>query len=574
MDESIEPFKEMTAEEAAAPLYNINNCVSDDGNKFRPATETELKQLQQQNKIKAIKAMNLPIDNYMDNAERFYDVQPYFYDKSGLFWFWQDDLHKYSAVDDIDVMNSFDDTLGYNGQTVNAKLKNNTLEAMKRFGRGKVPKSSKTKWVQFKDKAYSLNSGNIYEVTPDYFFTNPIPWELGKTTDTPVMDKLIIEWVGEKYKDTIYEMIAYCCYTDYPIQVIFCLFGSGRNGKSQLIKLLRKFIGKDNICSTELDTLVDNRFESFKLYKKLVCSMGETNFGVMSKTSLLKKLVGGDLIGFEVKNKTPFDDVNYAKIIIASNSLPVSEDTSDGFYRRWIIIDFPNSFQEGTDIISTIPEIEYNNLAKKIVEILPTLLKKGTFTNQGSIEERQKKYIMASNPLPLFIEECCVKDESAYISYGELYTAFVKYLLAHKKRKVKKGEFKSSLEIEGFWIDRTSKQSGENWQNGLWITGLRLKNDKELSESVNFVKNMNSFCTLTTPTRNGVENVTQNSQISHSDGEKNEIREFILSHPKDNAVVIDEKYGLNVVIKLLEDGFMYEAPKGTYQLIDAKEFYL
>ena len=87
--------------------------------------------------------------------------------------------------------------------------------------------------------------------------------------------------------------------------------------------------------------MLDSRFESFKLYKKLVCTMGETNFNVLNKTSLLKKLTGQDLIGFEFKNKKPFDDYNYAKIMIASNSLPVSSDTSEGFYRRWMILDFP-----------------------------------------------------------------------------------------------------------------------------------------------------------------------------------------------------------------------------------------
>jgi len=36
--------------------------------------------------------------------------------------------------------------------------------------------------------------------------------------------------------------------------------------------------------------------------------MGETNFNEMSKTSIIKKLTGGDLIGFEYKNKNPFNE--------------------------------------------------------------------------------------------------------------------------------------------------------------------------------------------------------------------------------------------------------------------------
>ena len=78
--------------------------------------------------------------------------------------------------------------------------------------------------------------------------------------------------------------------------------------------------------------------------------MGETNFSELNKTSILKKLTGQDVIGFEYKNKNPFDGFNYAKILIATNNLPTTTDKTIGFYRRWFIIDFPNRFSEEKDI--------------------------------------------------------------------------------------------------------------------------------------------------------------------------------------------------------------------------------
>lgn len=436
----------------------------------------------------------LDIKNYVENVKKFYGQQPFFYDDSGLFWFWNFDMHKYELWDDIDVMMAFDDELGFDGETVNSKLKNHYMEAFKRVGRLHKPMEAPIKWVQFKDKAYSLKSNNIYEVTPDYFFTNPIPHEIGETSDTPTMDKLFNEWVGEKYKQTLYELIAYCCYRSYPIQLLFCLYGSGRNGKGCFQRLLNRFIGHENICSTELDILLNSRFETFKLYRKQVCSMGETNFGVLAKTSLLKKLVGGDLIGYEKKNKDPFDEYNYAKIIIASNSLPSSNDTSEGFYRRWLIIAFPNEFPEGKDILDSIPVEEYNNLTRKVIEILPNLIGGGAFNNQGSIIERKENYIMASNPLPIFLSLCCNVDEDNFISYNELYTAYVKYLNKNKKRKVKMKEFKSALEDEGFWVERTSKTVDDNtFRSANWINGLELKidwKDRINAKYVDFQQNL------------------------------------------------------------------------------------
>jgi len=419
----------------------------------------------------------LRVYNFLENVKMFRQNQPFFYDRTGIFWFWNSTEFKWEIQDETDIMIALEKQLDFNGQTVSNQIKNQYMEAFRRIGRQNIPQEAPKKWIQFKDKAYSLNSGSIYQVTPDYFFTNPIPWDLGGNEETPHLDKLFTDWVGEEYKQTLYEVLAYCCYTDYPIQLLFCLYGSGRNGKSSFQKILTNFIGKKNISSTELDTLLVSRFETFKLYRKLVCTMGETNFGMLNKTSLLKKLVGGDVIGFEKKNKDPFDDFNYAKIIISSNSLPSSNDTSDGFYRRWMIIKFENEFPEGKDVTYSIPEEEYNNLALKCTKILKKLLDKGSFDKQGDIEKRKMDFILASNPLPLFLKSCCYKDDDGFVSYSELYTAYTTYLRKNKKRKVKMIEFKSALEDEGFWVERESKKIRDEFKSGRWINGLCLKSN-------------------------------------------------------------------------------------------------
>ena len=501
------PFKEVKKGDDINILENA--VLDEDENKF--IEKKQLIEKKNKDKIKALKegirVAAIKIDNYKDNIERFYKSQPFFYDDVGIFWFWNIEQDKWVIVDEIDIMNSIEDRYHFQGMTVPSLIKRNYLEAFKRVGRKKKPKNAPIKWIQFKDKAYSINSSVKYTVTPDYFFVNPIPWELGESPETPIMDKLFEEWVGKAYVQTLYELIAYCCYRDYPIQTIFCLYGTGRNGKGQFQKVVNKFFGNENVCSTELDVLLDSRFEAFKLYKKLICAMGETNFGVIKRTSLLKKLVGGDLIGYEKKGKDPFDELNYAKIIISSNSLPSSDDTSDGFMRRWLIIDFPNEFPEGKDIIKTIPEHEYNNLALKVTKILPKLLESGKFKNQGTIKERKEKYILASNPVSIFIRQCCDIDESEFESYNKLYTAYVQFLKVNKKRRVKLGEFKSALESEGYWIERTSKKDNDTFKSGNWVNGIRLKDN--LCNYVNYVTKLSQNCYR----GDGVKTLTQFTQL-------------------------------------------------------------
>lgn len=422
------------------------------------------------------------ISEYLPNVEAFHKVNPFFYDKNRIFWIWNWNKYCYEQIDETSLMILIDDKLKFRGNTITSAIKNNYLEAFKRVGRKNIPKDPDKNWIQFGSFVTIINKKNNwgnkgFEASPDYLFTNPIPWDIGKSVDTPVMDKLFKEWVGEEYINTLYEIIAYCCYSSYPIHLAFCLIGSGRNGKSKFQQLLSKFIGNDNCSSTELDTLLNNRFESFKLYKKLVCQLGETNFGVMSKTSLLKKLTGGDLIGFEKKLKDPFDDYNYAKIIINSNSLPTSDDTSEGFYRRWLIINFPNEFPEGKDILELIPEEEYNNLARKCIFKINKIIERGYFTNQGTIEERRRNYIMASNPLPFFIEKCCERSFDAFLLYQDLFNAYKEYLVKNKKRVVQKKEFVSGLENEGIFMRKSHKKVGLDYVSGWFFEGIKLKDN-------------------------------------------------------------------------------------------------
>lgn len=417
----------------------------------------------------------LKLDNYIDNVEQFWTINPFFYDKTQMFWIWNKTEYKYEITDETTILILIDEELGFGGQTVTSKIKNNYLEAFKRVGRKHLPLDAPKTWIQFKNKIIDIKDNTEHEANPNYFITNPIPWNLSNTEETPIIDNLFTDWQG-KNKNTLYEVIAYCLLPDYPIHIILAMIGTGRNGKTQYQKIIERFLGQDNITSAELDSLVKERFESAKLYKKLVCTMGETNFGMMSQTSLLKKLCGGDLISYEYKNKMPFTGHNYAKIIINTNSLPASNDTTEGFYRRWLILNWENNFEEsGHDIVDMIPDEEYSALARKSIRVLSELLERGRFNMQGSIDERKHKYILASNPITLFLQERCQIGDSFYVKAKDLYHEYLKYLQEKKRRTIKRKEFNQILAEEGYQAEHKQKRlDNGDWENSYWFEGLRI----------------------------------------------------------------------------------------------------
>jgi len=140
--------------------------------------------------------------------------------------------------------------------------------------------------------------------------------------------------------------------------------------------------------------------------------------------------------GFEYKNKNPFEAKNYAKILIATNNLPTTTDKTLGFYRRWMIIDFPNKFSEKKDILNDIPEDEYESLALKCTTILHDLLKNREFYNEGSPEDRMKRYEAKSDFLQDFLEEFVERDVDGYITKRDFHIKFSSWCKENRHREL------------------------------------------------------------------------------------------------------------------------------------------
>jgi putative DNA primase/helicase len=510
----------------------------------------------------------LNVNNVYQNVQYLHKLHPFCYDKGKFYYFWDFEQCLWVEVDEVDIMNAIDKKLKLSGQTTKSHVIGEYLNVVKRIGRDLQPKELPPEMIQFKNSVFNIRTKKISNATPEYFHINSIPHSIGETDKTPYIDKLITEWVGEENLLTAKEIIAYCCYNEYSIHRVFVFIGGGSNGKSTFMQLIENFIGKKNICSTSLDALIENRFETFSLYGKKVASVGETNFGLLERTDLIKKLSGNDVVKFEAKNKGSFEGRNTAKLIVSSNSLPTSDDRSDGFYRRFLILDFPNQFKEKVDLLRNIPEEEYKNLANWCVNNLPKILDKGGFTNEGTIEQRKQKYILSSNPLPIFIERCCIVDQdnpSMFTPAAELYQIYVQALTKAKKRIVHRKEFIKTMTDAGFRYEKINKSLDNGaYFNGWAILGINI--DKDLIKNLENIfrdrsdkndKVSNSPLYIYSSCKQGI-----NCHKCHEQPE--EIYKFVYYYGKDGVPlsILTDKYCDEIITNLLSNGTLYELPAG------------
>lgn len=419
-------------------------------------------QLRQENTSQAVQTMRAEmgrvIMGHWEMIEALQAKLPIYYDRTHNYWMWNEREGIYQIIDETDILRTITEILDIKS-IYRSSVKSEILEMVKSTGRARKLERPGKDIIQFKDGCIDLKTGERFKPDPSKLYSSRIPHKIGNSEETPTIDRLFEAWVGEENKQLLYEICAYCLYDSYPIHRIFTLVGRGRNGKGQFQHLLTEFIGVENTTHTGLEALINNRFESGKLYNKKLATMGETNFNTLQNTSQLKMLSGGDMISGEFKRKDPFEFVNTAKIVISSNSLPVTMDRTDGFYRRWLIIDFNNKFPEGKDIFETVPEAEYENLALKCTRLLRELLERGSFTGEGTVEERMRKYEYRSNPVSEFIELECIKEERHYTPLWFLFDKYEEFCTKGGHRKISKKEFSKILENMGYEVQEQRKYS-------------------------------------------------------------------------------------------------------------------
>ena len=122
--------------------------------------------------------------------------------------------------------------------------------------------------------------------------------------------------------------------------------GSGRNGKSKMIELYERLLGIENVTEISLSAIENDNFAMTNLYNKYANFSADISREALENTGNFKSLIGRDTISANRKFKSNIEFKNFAKMIFAANNIPETKDLSDGFFDRWVIVDFPFKFVE------------------------------------------------------------------------------------------------------------------------------------------------------------------------------------------------------------------------------------
>jgi len=309
----------------------------------------------------------------------------------------------------------------------------------------------------------------------------------------PLIDKFLTEVLScPEDKDVFYELAGFGLVKNYFMEKAFMFVGNGRNGKTKSIELLKKLVGIGNCASVPLSSIDSNSPFVWKLRGRFFNLAGDLNSKDLKDTAMFKQLTGGDCISANIKFKNVIEFHNYAKLVFACNELPKVYDYSDGFWERWVLLEYPYKFVEESiynsmnnddkkmckikdpQIIEkiTTPE-EMSGFLNMALLGLHRLLRNKKFSyTKGSVEVKNK-WIRKADSFMAFCMDCIEQDYDAKISKKEVRRRYKEYCVLHKVAGASDKSIKVTLQEQFGASDEYNSIFGDR-QEWCWI-GVKWK---------------------------------------------------------------------------------------------------
>lgn len=300
--------------------------------------------------------------------------------------------------------------------------------------------------INFKNGVLNTKTKEILPHHKKYGFNYVIPIDLEPRATSPKFREYLLNLMDgdEDLTTLVMEYIGYALSGDRPWANKAMMFeGTGANGKSALIELIKKALGRENVSYITLNKFQDEQSLA-NIEGKLLNVSSENEASAFRRgTETFKALVAGESIEVkEVYVKKAFI-TPFAKHIFACNEIPYSYDNSYGFNRRLFLIPFRKRFTGKDANINIVQEME-KEIPGMIMDCLDLYMearKREAFTRAQASVELGQRYETENSPIRRFIEEEVTDASGLHVTRTQLYDKFLDMCEDEKIRPFGKNKF-------------------------------------------------------------------------------------------------------------------------------------
>jgi P4 family phage/plasmid primase-like protien len=263
-------------------------------------------------------------------------------------------------------------------------------------------------FINCKNGVVNLKTKELLPHSPEYGFRYCLPYAFDSLATAPRFEKFLQEVTrnDDSLKKVLEEFGGYAISGDeYWHQKTMLLVGSGANGKSTYLDILKMISGPDNYSAVSLQDLKSENNRQL-LEGKLFNVAPEISRHALKESEKFKYLSDGSEITVKVMWSQPYRIKNRAKMIFACNDMPESGDTSHGFLRRFAIVNFGQTFTEKMQdkFILNKLKLELSGILNVFLAGYDRLLEQRAFTASESMQQQQEIYAVENNPIRMFLD--------------------------------------------------------------------------------------------------------------------------------------------------------------------------
>ena len=321
-----------------------------------------------------------------------------------------------------------------------------------------------------------LTTGELQDHNKSDLITKLAPVHYDPNAKCPRWEEFISEIFGgdKELCESVQRDLGYSLTAHVTEDVLFILYGYGRNGKTTLLELIRSVLG-DYAQAARPELLLPRRTggaseEEAVLKGARFVLTSETGSGKEFDEAKVKRLTGGDTIRARRVYGHEFEFEPSHKIWLATNHRPVIRDTDKAIWKRIHLIPFNATFEgdaADTHLLQKL-QAEAPGILNWLIEGCLKWREIG-LKPARVIEAATNEYRSDMDTLGAFLDECCVVADmyEDSVQATRLHAEYKDWCDRSGEKPATQREFGQRMTERGF------KKKKQN--DGVWYVGVGLK---------------------------------------------------------------------------------------------------
>ncbi|AJD82899.1 hypothetical protein PJWF_00005 [Achromobacter phage JWF] len=215
----------------------------------------------------------------------------------------------------------------------------------------------------------------------------------------------------EDYQDKVAALQEALCVTLFAVapryQRAFLLQGAPKSGKSQMLKIASALVPDSARCAVPPDVWAD-KFLPTMMHEKLLNVAGELSEKKLIDGQKFKDIIDGTEMSGQMKGGQIFTFKPQCAHWFAGNHYPKTDDTSEGFNRRWLMLQFSRPVpaeERRLDFGDHIVAEEREGIVAWAVKAMPRLKTNNEYTIPASHKQMIREVANQNNSVRFFLTE-------------------------------------------------------------------------------------------------------------------------------------------------------------------------